>query len=70
MDCPNLPQQSANPFQRSVNKPVFGRGFGGAGGFGGRGMPSGGGGFSGRVPGRGMCGEGNGCRPGFSGGVP
>eukprot|EP00961_Rhodomonas_salina_P186258 2514462-Rhodomonas_salina.1 len=61
MDCPNLPQQPANPFQLSVNKPAFGRGFRGAGGFGrrgmpsggGRGMPVGGGGFSGGVPGRG-----------------
>eukprot|EP00961_Rhodomonas_salina_P022116 297433-Rhodomonas_salina.1 len=61
MDCPNLPQQPANPFQCSVNKPAFGRGFGGAGGIGGRGVPGGG---------RGMRREGNSSRPGFSGGVP
>eukprot|EP00961_Rhodomonas_salina_P210314 2839605-Rhodomonas_salina.1 len=51
MDCPNLPQQSVNPFQCSVNKPAFGRGFGGAGGFGGRGTPCVVGGFAGGGPG-------------------
>eukprot|EP00961_Rhodomonas_salina_P225661 3051009-Rhodomonas_salina.1 len=33
-------------------------------------MPCGGGGFAGGGPGRGMCGKGNGVRPGFSGTVP
>eukprot|EP00961_Rhodomonas_salina_P155649 2096106-Rhodomonas_salina.1 len=33
-------------------------------------MPSGGGGFAGGGPGRGMSGKGNGVRPGFSGWVP
>eukprot|EP00961_Rhodomonas_salina_P185621 2506368-Rhodomonas_salina.1 len=40
----------------------------GPGGF--RGVPCGGGGFSGGVPGCGMSGEGSCDRPGFSGGVP